>query len=597
MLHRSDVPDALAPFGGQFPQAPVLAPPQAPGGLPSSARVAPLPPSFAPVHAWLERLFFLQGGQDGRGGLRHMNQLAHTYTQEAQSYRAVARAIHGVASLLQERGRGDPLPGDGGYGAVVAAAERLLQALDQRLPAISPVTVSHAAYCAQWRTDAANLHAHLADREAWQHIRAFMDDGSLPAAQRWEVWGYIKQALALASDDLANGPRQRILAEEIEGALTEPSSSVLWPAVVAGTTVFTNLVGRMAGPDTAVIVFLKVVATYDVVRAARLPRGQVDARWHRFVRWLSRSTGPSALDEEGFIAAIEAWRNASFRNRASLQEASRRVDVYCENLKDRLNLGPGLSALSTLLSAIQLIAAYGAVTDDEPAWRVANDLTPGLLATSTGVVLSINRALTTAAGEGTRLAVYFPQVQTWARAWAEAIETGAGATVLSCAFGVTAIVGGGFLITSGNEQHDRWMVRIGRLQVASGLLIVIGVMGVPGLQPLGAVLGFVAAALALYDMVGRQAGERVCRRLAVALHEQPSGWDQARLRTTIGVEAEVDALQRAIDAATFAPIPAHTVAQREDLVRRLVDLGVPERDAREMIDVSAEMMQETRGAR
>jgi hypothetical protein len=569
--------------------APVAAAPQSTAlQTATTNRVVPPPASFTPVWTWVGRLLFLVNGsrdhelaarRDNIGGLQAMNRAAPRHVNEAEQAFAAIRAIEGVAYML--RGRNDAQ-----YRTLHRAAADLRDRAERALSSPVPLERTHPSFYNAYRTAAHNVHEHLRDRNIPGQLRTFANDAGIPVPQRVQVLEFVRQAVAAACDQLALSPRHPQIADDLEEALIRPAQDTLLPLVCSLGSVALGTVGALPGPDSASISLIKVVLHWKIVAGAG-SASRLGTMLERAVRWLTRAarfTPTEAASFEAVVQRASRFRSTDYLVRvdsdAAFSQAGRK-------LSDQFQQGPRLSAALAVLNLIQLGAAIKSLGDpDTPVGQAVTNVASTGLAASTGLVTAANR-LDQAFLIGGR-DVPVGRVRNLLRALGSMIEDHA--TAISTATAVLSIVGGVYTIvsaTSGDEV-DWWNVTVGGLQVASGIAIAAGVLlGVPGAQPVGVVLGLVAGVMSLgptlRDAV-RTPPERAMNKLIEGLKALRSTWDNARLVDSMQLRGLVDALERAHGGTTYGTIDTGlNVDAYQGYRRRLHSLGIPDADAREMI--------------
>ncbi|MFO0547792.1 MAG: hypothetical protein U0271_05355 [Polyangiaceae bacterium] len=605
--------------GGQFPQfgSPLLVTPQPSGA--TNAIMNPIPPppaTWLPIRAWLYRLLHAVNGageeEVARGpteatlasrsaGLAHLNQLASNYTTEAEQMAAVVRAISGVTELLHSDAisRAYRAPGptstnlaNNPYNNVHNAAEQLRTRLDAALHNVAPLSQTHAHYHRALLNAADHVIDILHDASIIQQLTAYANDNTVPVSARQQHLELVRRAIARAAEEVARTPRQATIAQEARAALYTPSSQGPILSLAASlASLPLGSVGSLPGPDAASAVFIKIVGTWRLPQVANNP-GDARGVMARLQSWVIRAANMRPEQQHQFEQAMERVSTNTAPHFDSDAELSSARSALTENFQT----GLGLTAALQALNVIQLLAAISAVgdpaqSDDTLLARVSGAVAAGA-ATTAGAIQVAQRALQSYVASVPNNIVTIAGRQIPARtvrdlmAFMDRAVTISG-TVVSTVTIVASVIQGIFTIGTADEG-DTWTIVIGSLQIASGVALAAGIfMGVPGGQPIGVLLGLVAGAMSLRDVIldAIQTGsKRVVGKLIKMLKDQRSDWDSHNMLANMGLQSLVDALESAHDGTSYSEYDvglSDTAYHR--VYHRLRNLGVPREHARQFI--------------
>jgi hypothetical protein len=593
-------PGGAPPFGPA-----VLAPPVAvaPGSQVDAltARIVPLPRTLADLFRFLAQVMHeavglnlppTAGGVDReeyqaeliqsvsarhlQAGLRGLNQRARTCLQEATDVLALVRGLHGLAQLLDEGTVLASAPyyrSSGVYTSLRQAAAALQTAVENHVSGIAPLESTHPAFVSAWRTHATRLDDLLRSPEGLRAFQAFRDDESIPADDRRTVLEFARLVVAVAVNEIAESPHRTQLAEQVERALTTPSQDNLVGFVAQMGAVATGSVGALPGPDAASIVFIKVVGTMRLVDLHADPPALAGLR-ERLVRWIVRAAAFTPAEEGRFTLQMRAFEIA---RTGELNDWSQHRERARELLGRKFQTGFRLSAALSVLNVIQLISAIsGPAEGRRNPVQASAEITAAGFAAISGTIVTFERA-----------PIPVGRIRTIFHVLNGVVGRAAG--FLNATFAITSMIGGGFALAQGMEDHDPWTMAAGGLQIASGIALMI-----PGGQPIAVVLAIIGTTISARNAIldRLQAGTlRGYRKLLRQLKEGRSSWhagstDDATLYIQIlGVSAEVEALDRAVGSTSFSNIQTGLSRSMWDsMMNRLRGLGVPEANARLMLD-------------
>jgi hypothetical protein len=128
-------------------------------------------------------------------------------------------------------------------------------------------------------------------------------------------------------------------------------------------------------------------------------------------------------------------------------------------------------------------------------------------------------------------------------------------TATGCLMGVVSIIDGGLNIQTAIETDDWWLGTAGGLQIGSGLLIVIGVLGsFPGTQAIGVAVGLVAAAILVLETMFDDPLEEFVKEIVKQIKECRSTYDQSLIMDNVGLSALVAELEALVKKTKIAKL-------------------------------------------
>jgi hypothetical protein len=419
--------------------------------------------------------------------------------------------------------------------------EELCKAVDSASNLASPLYAMTPKVVAAKRGYALDITAILNDPANGALIQTVSEDVSIPEPWKQEFFQCVGFRIQAAIEALLRtGGFDAEVMDQVEKAVATGKGEAMIGACLAATAFKAIIVGNLPGPDSFYVALIRLRSLWTLAKASTSVF-EISKSLHELVHDLPKAlrlNGDVKVEFKRYMAEMQVERSKT--TPAALKKARinaiKIIDDHCVGF----HAAPVYSWALSVLNIIMLLGTLHGVQDfDKLTLQNYVDIGNGALATATGVGAAAGRTLV-------NLEVLQKVHLTLIKDIAEACEKAG--TAVSIFAAITSIVDGAYTLSDGEKSGDPWKIRLGGLQISSGVLIGIGAtFGVPGLQALGVILSTIALAVSLTSAVieaCKDPAKRVFLQLVKQLREAKCTYDGSVIVETLQVQGKVDELQK-----------------------------------------------------